>query len=120
MIFNDNSSAVKTQMEKNIGKCLESLGLQWVNNASIEINNQPNFGESGGSGAVDTGLMRASNTYRVEKTNKHTIVGNPLNYALYTTYGTWKMPQRPWFQNSINNHMRSYEDVANAILENGF
>ena len=118
--FVDYSPAVKRQMEKSIGKALASIGLKWEEIATMEINAQPRFGGSPGMGAVDTGLMRSSNTHQVDRAKKEVVVGNPLNYALYTTYGTWKMPRRPWFQNSIEKYVEDYQIVVEDALGKGF
>ena len=117
--FVDHSPAVKQQMKKNIGKALASIGLKWEEIATMEINNQPRFGGSPGMGAVDTGVMRSSNTHQVNMAKKEVIVGNPLNYALYVTYGTWKMPRRPWFQNSIEKYVDDYHTVVIDALGMG-
>jgi len=57
---------------------------------------------------------------RALRARKEVVVGNPLNYALYVTYGTWKMPRRPWFQNSIEKYVEDYRAVVNDALGVGF
>ena len=118
----DNSAKVKKQLRKNIGRALSDLGNEWEIVAAEEIMAQPRMGSMAGSalGAVDTGLMRDSNTHVVDLESGELIIGNPLNYALYTTYGTWKMPARPWFQNSVLEHSERYKKVVEEALKEGF
>ena len=120
--FIDNSAKVKKQLSKNIGRALSNLGHEWERVAAEEIEAQPRMGPMAGSavGAVDTGLMRDSNSHIVDFGSGELIIGNPLNYALYTTYGTWKMPARPWFQNSVLEHSERYREVVAEALREGF
>jgi len=117
--FVDNSAQVKREVRKLIGKALTAIGIEWQRIATLEINAQPQFRDNAiiGQGAVDTGLMRASNEYRVNVSVAEVVVGNRLRYALYVTYGTYKMPQRPWFQNSILNYTKEYENITVRVFK---
>ena len=113
--FEDNSPAVKAAFAKAVGRTLNALGMKWQEIVTMEIDSMPRFGklkDTGAMGAVDTGRMRASMEYTVDKGKKEVTVGSIINYALYVTYGTWKMPRRPFFQNSGFNYDREYEKVA--------
>lgn len=118
----DNSARVRAMMESNIGRALADWGRDWELVAAIEIETQPRFGSLAGSsiGAVDTGLMRDSNSHRLDQDRRELVVGNPLNYALYTTFGTWKMAARPWMQNSVLGHSERYRAVVARALSDGF
>ena len=61
MDFQDNSQAVKTQLEKNIGKALTMMGYKWQEVVTMEMNAQPRFGPNaeGALGIVDTGRLIA-------------------------------------------------------------
>jgi len=121
--FVDNSKQVKAHVKKLIERSLVEIGIEWQRIAILEINNQPNFnqGTSATTGTVDTGLMRASNKATQPKWVNVDVceiaVGNTVDYALYVTYGTWKMPKRPWFQNSILNHTQTYENVVLRVFK---
>ena len=115
--FIDNSERVKKEFNRLIGKALTAIGIEWQRIATLEINAMPNFGTGAGRGAVDTGLMRASNEYIVNVDAAEVIVGNTVNYALYVTYGTWKMPQRPWFQNSVLNYKKEFENIVIRVFK---
>ena len=113
--FTDNSSAVRATAERAKGRALEMLGLKWQEIAAMEISAQPRFGGAPGVGAVDTGLMRGSNVHEVDLRNSQVVVGNSQRYALYVTYGTWKMPARPWFQNTVDS--RYIADYRNVVKQ---
>ena len=117
----DKSGKFKKQMVININAALSRLGREWESVAREEIERQPRMGPMAGAamGAVDTGLMRDSNTHRVDFEKQELVVGNPLNYALYTTFGTWKMEARPWMQNSVLNHGERYMGVVVDALRKG-
>lgn len=118
----DKSTKFRSKMIANIGAALSELGSEWETVAREEIERQPRMGPMAGTamGAVDTGLMRDSNTHRVNFETFELSVGNPLNYALYTTFGTWKMEARPWMQNSVLDHRDRYRDVVVNALRRGF
>jgi len=118
----DNSAKFKALMATNINLALSQLGREWESVAREEIERQPRMGPMAGAamGAVDTGLMRDSNAHKVNLEKQELIVGNSLDYALYTTLGTWKMEARPWMQNSVLNHGDRYRDVVvNALRKGG-
>ena len=131
MDFQDNSQAVKAQLEKNIAKTLTALGYKWQEIVTMEINAQPQFGHSqgarvtgkgrtnrpgGGMGAVDTGRLRGSMEFEVDTANKQVIVGTDVEYAPYVFMGTWKMPARPALQNSALDYANDYQAIAEDIL----
>jgi len=117
----DNSAKFKKQLATNINSALSRLGSEWESVVREEIERQPRMGPMAGAamGAVDSGFMRDSNTHRVDFEKRELIVGNPLNYALYTTFGTWKMEARPWMQNSVLNHGDRYMGVVVDALRKG-
>jgi len=116
----DNTARFLARLDVGINRALNGLGREWEQIVREEIEAQPRMGPMAGSatGAVDTGLMRDSNAFVVDRQNKELTVGNPLNYALYTTFGTWKMEARPWMQNSVLNHRERYRDVVVEEIRN--
>jgi len=110
--FRDNSAAVLAAFERAKGKALAMIGLKADEIQAMEISIQPRFGGGSGMGAVDTGLMRASVGHQVNQQNSEVIVGNSADYAIYVTMGTWKMPKRPFLQNTLLNYGDDYRDMV--------
>ena len=55
MDFQDNSQAVKAQLEKNIAKALTAMGYKWQEIATMEMDTQPRLGpDAGGQWALLT------------------------------------------------------------------
>jgi HK97 gp10 family phage protein len=107
--FKSNSAAVRAQIGANIAKCLTAIGLKQNELVVEEITNME---------AVDTGRMRASNTYRLG--DKEVIVGNTANYAVFVNCGTRFVGKRPFMENSVLNHKSKYEQIMKEILGQGF
>ena len=125
--FKDNSAAVKRKMAANVQSALVATGELFVDLAQKEIQSVPKFGPgTSGLGAIDTTKMLRSNTFQVNAAAKETTIGNTAfsdrgaRYPLYVTFGTWKMPQRPWMQNSVFNHVGTYQKVISTELSRGF
>ena len=61
MDFQDNSQAVKAQLDKNIAKTLTAMGYKWQEIVTMGIDMQPRFGPDvgGAMGIVDTGRLIA-------------------------------------------------------------
>ena len=60
MEFQDNSKAVKKELDRRVKKALTMLGYKWQEIAAMEINTQPRFGpdaKAGALGMVDTGYL---------------------------------------------------------------
>jgi len=107
--FKSNKAAVQAQFNKNLKKCLMEIGLEQRKNAIKEINDM---------GAVDTGLMRASNSFTVGE--KDVTCGNTVKYAPFVALGTHRMRARPFLQNSILNYVYAYREIAVKHLGEGF
>ena len=123
--FTDNSAAVKRKLEANIQRALTAIGETYVDLAKHEIQNAPKLGPgASGLGAIDTGDMLKGNSFEVGTAS--VIVGNTMfsdrgaRYPLYVTFGTWKMPKRPWLQNAVFNHVGTYQKVVADELSRGF
>lgn len=136
MTFKDNSAAVKAQMEKNIAKTIESMGLHWQRRATEEATTM---------GVVDTGRFRASLSYITpEKESglnsqapkapdsassdalsgrapeKTVIVGSNVEYAPHLELGTARTTGRPTIRNSVLNYVSEYQEIATKNLGEGF
>lgn len=117
--FVDYSAKVKAQMERNIESALTAVGEQWKSQlAPAAIMAQPKFGPTPGSGAVDSGVMIASNVFQTEK--RAVVLGNEAPWAIFVTVGTWKMPQRPWLQNSVFSNVGTITQTFKTHLGKGF
>jgi len=121
--FKSSKAAVMRQHEKNIGKCLTALGMEYTANAQAEMDiliyNTPQRGSY-----VRTGNMRARQTYQVDAQNREVIVGNTQQdpaYPLYVTMGTRHMEARPFMQNAVNGgYSDDYRAIAQSIMGEGF
>ncbi len=50
---------------------------------------------------VDKGLLKSKNRFSIN--NSIIYFENPVDYAPYVEYGTWKMPARPFMRNGVTN-----------------
>ena len=99
--FNSNRAEIQRKFNDNKRKTLTMIGEKQKEIAALEITDL---------GAVDTGLMRTSNGYRVGE--NEVIVGNTVSYAIYVNGGTRRMPARPFLENSVLNHMDTYRQIV--------
>ena len=67
--FTDNSAQVTAQMEKNIGKALEMIGLKFVEISTKEANKQI-YETSESPNYVRTSNYKKGMTYQVKKAKK--------------------------------------------------
>ena len=109
--FIDNSPAVKSQMERNIGKALTMMGIKWQEIATKEITAMR---------AVDTGRLKSSLTYEVDEPNDVVIVGSNVEYAPYVHEGTSRMTGRPFISNAVQNYKDDYNEIIAKVLGGGF
>jgi len=107
--FKSNKAAVKSKFDQNKVRCLNAIGLKQNELVVIEITNMK---------AVDTGRMRASNSYRVGE--DVVIVGNTANYAIFVNCGTRRASRRPFMENSILNYRHVYKRIFEEYLGEGF
>ena len=118
--FKDFSPKVKAQMEQNIKAALTGMGEEYKKIEPQEIMAQPKFGPgAGGMGAVDTEEMLNSGDFELAG-DRAVAVGNRSAHGIFVAVGTWKMPQRPFVQNSVFSHISRYVQVAKTHLSKGF
>ena len=145
--FEDNSAAVKSQMQKNIEKTLVQMGLHWQRRATeIATENIYTRKEAPKRGQyVLTGRYRASLSFITPKmesglnkqADKSTeskgsdalsgtapentvIVGSNLEYSLPIETGTPRMRPRPVVGSAILYFKDEYEKIARDNLGEGF
>ena len=117
--FKSYKPQVKAKFKRAVAATLEKLGEKWHELVVREIHVQPRFGKLAGNatGAIDTSHMVESMEYAVDRKKQEVTVGTNVNYALYVTHGTWKMPRRPFFQNSGFNYNKQYKAVIKGVMQ---
>ena len=123
----DNSAAVKAQFNKNIGKCLNTIGMEFVRLSGEEadrlIYNTPISTTSTGRPTHKrTGDYRRNLMYQVNIGEKTIYVGvdRSIFYALFLEMGTWKMASRPVISNTIQNNKDVWREIIRDIMGKGF
>lgn len=128
----DHSKEVMTELEKQMAKALEMIGLSAEGYAKVNITNQK---------AVDTGNLRNSITHVVALDDKAVYIGTNVHYAPYVELGTGKyypggrdtpwlyqdskgvwhrtsgMKARPYLVPAVRDHMDEYRKIAQDELE---
>ena len=117
--FTSYKPQVKAKFKRAVAGTLEALGMKWRELVVREIHAQPRFGKLAGNatGAIETSRMVGSMEYVVDRGKQEVTVGTKVDYALYVTYGTWKMPRRPFFQNSGFNYDKQYKAVIKGVMQ---
>jgi HK97 gp10 family phage protein len=98
-----------------------------VHYTSAETGREQTYGAGrsvpGNPPAVDTGLLRASITHRIEgggweqKTTGY--VGVALDYGFYLEFGTSKMAARPWLIPAFERHKEEFKRILNEAIKSG-
>ena len=129
--FIDTSAAAKAQFNKNIGKCLNVLGMEFVRISGEEadrlIYDTP-FPKSAfradGTRRKDarTGDYGRNLMYQVNIGDRVVYCGvsQEIPYALFLEAGTWKMAARPVISNTIQNNQNVWREIIRDILGEGF
>ena len=116
--FKDNTPIAKSQMERNIAKALEMMGLK---NQEIvtKIMSDPNY-YGLNRDIIDAGRLRSSMSYQVDAPNQRVIVGTNVEYAIWVHEGTLRMKGRPFLKDSIFNYREDYKEIAKSVLGEGY
>lgn len=99
----DNTNKLKQKLESNTAVILKEWGIKWQEISTGLVTSK---------GVVDTGLLRDTLGYKVDVSGKKTIVGSPLNYAIYNELGTSRMPARPFIVPAIKDHGQAYASIV--------
>lgn len=67
---------------------------------------------------VDTGRLRNSITYLVDKESAEVYVGSNVEYAAPVELGTSRMRPRPYLSPAATQHNAEYRDLVKDSLEN--
>ena len=123
----DNSAAVRAQFNKNVSKCLNIIGMEFVRLSGEEadrlIYNTPIAARSTGRLTHKrTGDYRRNLMYQVNIGDKVVYCGvdQSIFYALFLELGTWKMEKRPVITNTVQNNFDVWREIILDILSEGF
>ena len=67
------------------------------------------------NGSVDTGLMRNSTTYEVQK--DRVTIGNTVHYAPYVELGTSKQRAKPFLKPAVYGATARFKKIADAVFK---
>ena len=101
----NNAPIIKAELKRKIGLMLIAIGEKWRTLVDKEITVRR---------IVDTGALRRSMNYKVDKSAKKVRVGSPLDYA---TKQEFDNPKGPYLKPSILDYKESYKNVAEHIME---
>lgn len=125
-IVKDNSQAIMRQLEENIPKALDQMGLKCRNLILYQL--QQGFGRP----IRKTGDLQRSIDYEVEGNEiivgvKDNFVGKTeedkdMSYGIYVHEGTSKMAGRPYIRNALfsEEQMRKVIAAGEKALKQGF
>jgi len=100
----NNAPIVKTEMKRKVGLMLLAIGEKWRSLVTQEITTRH---------IVDTGALRRSMNFKVNKSDKNIQVGSPLDYAEKQEFGI----KGPYLKPSILNYKESYKNIAEEIIK---
>lgn len=115
-VFVDNSTEVQAQMDVNVTRALEALGVAAV---GLIVNNM----QMGYRTPIrDTGSLMRDVQYHVSINEKTTAVGNTLHYGPYVHDGTRYITGRPYITDGLTKPSAKMrlKTVAGAYLQEGF
>lgn len=102
VVFKDNSSVAKREMEEAVGRALEMIGLQAESYAKLELENPPR--------RIDTGNLRNSIGHQVIGDTAY--IGTNVDYGIYVHEGTQKMLANRFLRNAVEKHAEQYRQIA--------
>lgn len=116
IVMTDNSGKILTQMDGNVERALEAVGVKAVNLILKQM--QRGYGKP----IRKTGDLQRDVNYSVDTAAQSVTVGNSLDYAEFVHDGTSKMEGRPYIRDALTgeNHTRQLRQVAEAYLQEGF
>ena len=99
----DNSAKFINRYNSNKSAILSAWGLKWQEIAT---------GITTQKGIVDTGKLRDTLGFKADVVNSQTIVGSPVEYAIFNELGTSKMAARPFIVPAIKDNGKAYAQIA--------
>ena len=115
-VFTDNSGKILTQLDGNVERALEAMGVKAVNLILYQM--QRGYGEP----IRQTGELQRDVNHDVNTASRSVTVGNSKEYAPFVHDGTSKMEGRPYIRDALTgeNHVNQLRKVAEAYLKEGF
>lgn len=101
----NNAPIARREMKKKISLMLTAIGEKWRSLVTREITTRR---------IVDTGALRRSMNFKINKSAKNVKVGSPLPYAAKQEFDN---PKGPYIKPSILNYKESYKNVCEHIIE---
>ena len=122
VVIKDNSAAVKAQFNKNIGKCLNVLGMEFVRLSGEEADRLIYNTPLPNRWARRTGDYRRNLMYQVNIGDKVVYCGvdQSIFYAFFLENGTVKMDKRPVINNTLQNNFDVWREIIVDIMGEGF
>lgn len=105
---NDNTEQFLEYLDKAIVNGLTAIGMTAEGHAKRKITDYP---------AVDTGRLRNSITFEVDKKEPAVYIGTNVEYGPYVELGTSKMPPRPFLKPAATEHSEEYKRIMEAALK---
>lgn len=103
--INDYSNEYMSAVEKALDTALEAIGIHIEGEAKEELENTPR--------RIDTGNLRDSINYKVDKNEKCVYIGSNVQYALYVHEGTVRMAPNRFLTNAVDRN----KDQINQYLK---
>lgn len=115
-VFIDNSGKILTQLDGNVERALEAMGVKAVNLILYQM--QRGYGKP----IRQTGELQRDVNHDVNTAAQSVTVGNSKEYAPFVHEGTSKMEGRPYIRDALTgeNHISQLRKVAEAYLKEGF
>lgn len=101
----NNASMVKAELKRKVNLMLLAIGEKWRSLVDKEITVRR---------IIDTGALRRSMNYKVNKPDKNVNVGSPLPYSIKQELDN---PKGPYLKPSILNYKESYKNICENIME---
>lgn len=101
--FNDYSAKILDEMEDGVLRALERCGMQAEGYAKDLC-------------PVDTGRLRNSITYQVDKKERAVYTGSNVEYAAPVELGGARQRAQPYLKPAITDHKQTYRNIINDEL----
>ena len=108
-----------------VNRCKENLSKPGRTRKEVSITRGRNAGKTktvwgalhsapstpGDFPAKQTGALRSSVAYTIDKTNLTAVVGSSLRYGRYLEFGTMKMAPRPWLLRTLKEESAKINQI---------
>lgn len=103
-IIEDNTDAVLRELDADIGRALEKIGLVAEGYAKRLC-------------PVDTGRLRNSITHAIDADGKAAVIGTNVEYGPAVELGTSRQKEQPFLRPAAQDHMDVYRRLLKSELE---